>query len=608
MSRNTHRHRRSVLTGLLLILLTAALSGCAPRKNQSESTPADAIEPASEYAAATRDPIATEVARDVLAAGGNAADAAFAVGAAISVSEPHFSHALGGGTWALYYNAADNAVRALDGVGRSGSLVDPGFFRDPARNTPFGTHRVVVPGAWDAWMLLLRDEGSMDLDSLLEPAIAMAAGGVPASRSMVGFILQEESRIRQFPHSAAIFLPDGTPPQVGEPIIQENLAATLRELAHAYREAYERSSEVSREQRRRAGIQAAREYYYRGPIARDLSRFILSTGGFVQERDFARFAAAWREPLHTSYKDTVVYSPPPNSQGISMLLALNILEHLELSPDAEDPLNIHRIIEATKLAKIDTWHYVADPLSMPVSARELLDKGYAARQAQRIQDDAVITWPREGGLHLSEQNNTTTFSVVDADGNAAAVTTSTGAQFLVGGDTGILLNQRMAVMEITRENPNSIAPDKKPRHTVKPYMAFRNGRFLIAGGNTGFDTQPQGQIQQFINLIEFGMSPQEAVSQRRYITHAFPASHHPHAASNELFLEPGTPARIREDLQRRGHDVGRSGIIGNAVMLYRNPATGTLEFGADPRGENSGFTADRYRPQRGHEASGRESR
>ncbi len=548
-------------------------------------------------AAVTRDPLASEVGRAILSRGGNAADAAVAIGLAISIAEPQFSHALGGGTWALYYNADRDRVRALDGVGYSGSRVELDFFRDPGLNTPFGPHRVIVPGAWDGWMLMLRDEGSMHLDELLEPAIAMAANGIPASRSMVGFIIQERHNIRRYPDTAAVFLPEGEPPAIGDIIVQENSARTLRGLAAAYRNAYDGlemaaslpSEEEEHLHRREAGIQAARDHYYRGPVAEELARFLENNGGFVTKDDFAGFEAQWLEPIYTMYRDTLVYGSPPNSQGASMLMALNILENLDLSAGPGDPDVIHRIVEATKLAKIDTWHYIADPDSMPLQVEQLLDKEYALQQAERIADDRVITWPEEGGVNLSEENNTTTFSVVDADGNAAAVTSSTGAQFLVGGKTGILLNQRMAIMEIAEGNPNIIAPNKKPRHTVNPYMAFRNGRFLIAGGNTGFDTQPQGQIQQFLNLVEFDMSAREAVSRKRFITHTFPASHHPHAATNELYLERGFPPDAAEELRSRGHTIGRSGIIGNANVIYRNPETDELEYGADPRGENSGF-------------------
>ncbi len=539
------------------------------------------------FAVASRDPLATDVAHEVLLCGGTAADAAFALGVAISVSEPHFSHALGGGTWSLYYNSSRDEVRALDGVGTSGSRVELEFFQDPERNVPYGSHRVIVPGAWDAWMIMLRDEGELHMDELMEPAIRMARDGVPASRSMVSFIRQEKPNIAAHEPTARVFLPKGSPPQIGELMVQADLAETLQGLADAYRRAYERHG-GSRTDRRLAGIEAARDHYYRGPIADALSRFLEEDGGFVTSEDFARFAAGWREPIYTTYRDTTVYGSPPNSQGASMLIALNLLERMDLSGGPDDPLTVHRVVEATKLGKIDTWHYVAEPASMPLHVDDLLAKEYAAHRARRIRDESVITWPEAGGMNLPENASTTMFAIVDADGNAAAVTTSTGAQFLVGGDTGILLNQRMAIMELAEANPNVIAPNKKPRHTVNPYMAFRAGRLLMAGGNTGFDTQPQGQVQQFINVVEFGMTPQEAVSHRRFVTHAFPASHHPHRATNELFLETGTPSSVADGLRERGHIIGRSGIIGNANLVYWNQATGRLEFGVDPRGENSG--------------------
>jgi len=544
---------------------------------------------AGPFAVATRDPRATRVAFDVLQDGGTAADAAFAAGMVLSVVEPHFSHALGGGTWALYYDAARDRVRALDGVGPTGSQVDISFFQDPQRNTPYGGHRVIVPGAWDAWMVLLRDHGAMHLDGLMEPAIRLAREGAAASRSMVGFILQERCNILTMPDTAAVFLPGGRAPKIGDVVVQSDLACTLQSIADTYRAAFDREAGSSAD-RRTAGIQAARDYYYRGPIARELVCFLQANNGFLTAEDFASFRAQWREPIFTRYKDRTVYGCPPNSQGVSMLMALNILENFDLAAGPDDPDVVHAIAEATKLAKIDTWHYVAAPEAMCVDVERLLSKDYARRQADRIAADAVIRWPAEGGLCLNEENNTTTFSVVDGEGNALALTTSTGAQFLVGGRTGILLNQRMAIMAIAEENPNCIAPCKKVRHTVNPYMAFRDGRFSMAGGNTGFDTQPQGQIQQFLNIVEFSMSPQEAVARPRFITHAFPASHYPHRATNELFLEAGFPDELVRSLADRGHVMGRSAIIGNGNVIVSDPSTGELATGADPRGENLGLT------------------
>ncbi len=541
------------------------------------------------YAVVSRDPIASRIGFEVLERGGNAADAAAAIAFAISVSEPHFSHALGGGTWALYYEAESEQVYAVDGVGPAGQNIDIEFFRDPQKNTGYGVHRTIVPGAWDGWMLWLDRFGTEELDSLLQPVIDLAEQGVPASRSMRGFIVQEQARIASMPHTAEVFLPEGRPPALGSLIYQPNLGGTLRELRDAYRSARDGSSEDV-QSARIAGLQAARDYYYRGPIAERLTAFLQSKGGFLVPEDFAAFEAELREPISTEYRGVTVYQAPPNSQGISMLMALNILEGYDLSslgPDSGEA--VHYIIEATKLGKIDVYHYVGDPSFVDVPVETLLSEEHARAQRERIDPLHALEWPAEGGIAVAADSNTTSFVVYDSWGNAASVTTSTGAQFLVGGETGIMLNQRMANMEIAAANPNMIAPGKKVRHTVNAYLATRDGRPYIFGANTGYDTQPQGKIQQFVNVVDFGMTPQEAVARRRYITHAFPASTYPHLATNELYLERGFPPELEKDLVARGHTVGTSGIIGNANMIMVDHDTAQLQLGADPRGENLGL-------------------
>ncbi len=568
--------------------LTAPAGGDHARAFSETGEPAaiasDATGEEGRFAVVTRDRNASLIGFQVLEAGGTAADAAFAVGVAISVSEPHFSHALGGGTWALYYDAERETVEAVDGVGPAGSLVDIEFFRDPLRNTYLGMHRVIVPGAWDAWMLMLDRYGTMELDELMTPAITLARNGVAVTRSLAGFILQEQPHILRFPETAAVFLPGGRPPAVGDTLYQHDLADTLELIVDAYR--------AARPEGRSAALRAASDVFYRGPVAEAIVSYSEQHGGFLTREDFAGFAAQVVSPISTTYRGIRVYSPPPNSQGIAMLMALNILEGFDFvgrTPD--DPWVIHRVVEATNLAKIDTWHYVGDPAWVDVPVGELLSAEHARRQRARIRPDRVTRWPAPGGL--SSSNNTTTFSVLDRWGNAAAVTTSIGSQFLIAGTTGINVNQRMANMEITEDNPNMIAPGKKVRHTVNPYMAFRNGRPFILGGNTGFDTQPQGQIQQFINVVDFGLSAQEAVSRPRYIAHGFPSSTYPHAAGNHLFVETGFPAATLNALAAIGHTFGSPAIIGNGNMTKIDPVTGSVTVGADPRGENLGLVGPR---------------
>jgi gamma-glutamyltranspeptidase/glutathione hydrolase len=198
-------------------------------------------------------------------------------------------------------------------------------------------------------------------------------------------------------------------------------------------------------------------------------------------------------------------------------------------------------------------------------------------------------WPIAGGLGDRKYSHTTTYSIVDKDGNGAAVTTSLGSQFLVVGDTGILINNRVPMMEIAEGNPNIVEPKKKVRHTSNPYMAFKDGKLYILGGNTGVDTQPQGQIQQFLDVVEFGLNPQEAVAHPRYIVHSFPAARYPYRATNELGLEAGYPKEVAEALEAKGHKLAKFAVYGNANMTVIDQKRGIIMVGGDPRGENLGM-------------------
>lgn len=201
----------------------------------------------------------------------------------------------------------------------------------------------------------------------------------------------------------------------------------------------------------------------------------------------------------------------------------------------------------------------------------------------------AMTWPIAGGLGERKYGHTTTYSIADKYGNGAAVTTSLGAQFLVVGDTGILINNRVPMMEVAEGNPNLTEPRKKVRHTSNPYIAFKDGKLYILGGNTGGDTQPQGQIQQFIDVVEFGLNPQEAVEHPRFISTCLPAVRHPHRVENKLGLEAGYPQEVAEALEAKGHELSPRALVGNANMTVIDQERGIIMLGADPRGENLGM-------------------
>lgn len=518
---------------------------------------------------------ATDAGLEMLAAGGTAADAALAIASVLSVVEGWFSSVLGGGTWGLYYDAASGAVTSLDGVGPTGSKATREDYE--ARAGESGIHQSNVPGAWDGWMMWLDRYGRMDLGDVLAPAIAIARDGHEASFEMAYWAGMLEDEIFAIPASKRVYAPNGSILAPGDTISMPNLADTFEALTSAYDGALVDS--------RSAAVQAARDYYYRGPLAEAIVAFSDENDGYLTLDDFANFSAEIVSPISILYHDVSVYQSPPNSQGATMLLALNILKGMGLPDyDIDDPDAVHMQIEAMKLAFADRYRYIGDPDRVEIPLEELLSDDYAAQQRERIDLDRAMEWPIEGGLaRASAPAHTTTFQVVDRDGNAATVTTSLGAQFLVIGDTGIHLNNRMRMLSVEEGNVNELEPGYKVRHTSCPYMALRNGRPYILGGNTGVDTQPQGQLQQFLSAMEFGLDAQEAIDRPRWVSTAFPGAAHPWSVGNELQMQRGFSPTVLSTLQVKGHEIViGDGIFGYASMIIVDDDGVGAEVGAEP--------------------------
>lgn len=525
--------------------------------------------------------LATRAGITTLERGGNAADAAVAVAATLSVVEPWFSSVLGGGTWALYYDASENMVTSLNGVGPTGSNASIENYGPRAGEG--GIHQSNVPGAWDGWMLWLEAHGTLDLAEILEPAITVAREGYPVSAQMASWL--ERSAISARPDTASIYAPGGVVLGEGETVYQLDLANTFEALANAYDGALPKG--------RSAAIQAARDYYYRGPLAEAIVEFSDANGGYLTIEDFNGFAAEIMDPISIDWDEEItVYQNPPNSQGITMLLALNILKGFDFGrfDGMHDPAALHLQVEALKLAFTDRHFYVGDPERIDIPVEWLLSEEHAAEQRARISDSSDLRWPIDAAeapatfdTPLDEEiGDTTTFHIVDRDGNAAAVTTSLGAQFLVVGDTGINMNNRMRFLSLEEGNANELTPGFTVRHTSNPYMVFRNGRLYILGGNTGADSQPQVQLQQFINIVEFGLGAQDAVSAPRFVDNSFPATTYPYDAPNILEMQSGFPGETVEALERLGHDVVvGSGTYGTGEILLIAQDGASAEFGAD---------------------------
>ncbi len=564
-----------------------ALSGGAvmPAANRGilPAVAAQAIEPdPGEHvqAVVSSHELATNAGLEMLAAGGTAADAAIAVAGALTVIEPWFSSALGGGTWALYFDAEAEAVTSLDGVGPIGSNATRDDYASRAEAN--GMHQSIVPGSWDGWMLWLDRFGQLDLGQVLAPALRLARDGYPVSADMARWLEMDAEFIAGYPDSARTYVSDGELPAAGNVMHQEEMANTFDALIRAYDEGAARS--------RSEGIQAARDYYYRGPLAEAIVAVSDREGGYLTLEDFQSFEAEIVDALAIDYRDGItVYENPPNSQGITMLLALNILKGYDFSGvDRYDPDAVHLQVEAVKLAFADRHWYVADPDRIDVPVDELLSDEHAARQRDRINMNQALRWPIAGGLEDRNPTHTTTFHVVDRFGNGAAVTTSLGAQFLLIGDTGIHINNRMRMTSVEPGNANELTPGTKLRHTSNPYMALRLGRPYLLGGNTGVDTQPQGQMQQVINVVDFALTAQEAIDAPRFVSTAFPAGDQPWDVGNQLQMEDGFPEALVQALAERGHDiVVGEGIFGSANMIVVNQEGTDAEVGAESRSETA---------------------
>lgn len=521
--------------------------------------------------------LATEAAMEVLQSGANAADAAFTTAAVLTIVQPWFSSVMGGGTWALYYDASTGRVRAQDGVGIAASGATSEFFLDPDNASRSGMHQAIVPGAWAGWMEWLKAEGTAHLDDLLQPAVEIAEEGYEVYGEMRTWLERGENNIRNWPYSREIYMPDGELLEMGEIVRQPRMAETFREVQRVYRRHLSRG--------RSAALDAANDYFYRGPIAESIVEYSKAHGGLFELSDFTGFRTGMVDPISIEYRDLTVYQNPPNSQGITMLMALKILEGYDFSsytPNA--PEAIHLQAEAIKIAHGAKHRHVGDPDWVDVPVEALLSERFADEAREMISMNRVLTWPFPEIIAELERSNTTTYSIVDSEGNGAAVTTSLGAQFLVAGPSGIHINNRMRMFYYAEGYPNSVEPGKKVRHTSNPYLVLQDGNLYILGGNTGVDTQPQGQVQQFISVVEFGLSAQEAVSRPRFITRAFPAGQWPFRANNDLAMEPGTPDWLRSAMAEMGHVVISGGIWGDAQMIVIDPDTDEIETGTDPRG------------------------
>ncbi len=514
-------------------------------------------------------PLAATAGVRVLADGGNAFDAAIATAAVEAVTVPP-ACGIGGEPFALLYDAKSGKLHGLSGSGKAPRAASRGWFVERGyRHMPLeGPLAAAIPGEILAWEQIAERFGSRPLASLLEPAIGYAEDGFAISEQLAGGFAALNGKLAKFPDSREIFTRDGRPLLAGDRLVQTNLARTLKAVA-------------------RGGAEA----FYKGDIGREMARAIQAAGGLYTAQEIAEHENEWRSPpISTTYRGNAVYETAPPSQGLALLEILNILEGFDLSAmgfyTAE---SVHTMVEAKKLAFADRNRYAGDPRFVETPLEEMLSKRFAARRRREIGELAGSYEGGEVAPPLAGDGNTSYFCVVDADGNAVSFIHSLSMGFgsgFVAGSSGALLNNRIGRgFSLVTGHPNVIEGGKRTMHTLNAYMVMRGGAPYLVGGTPGGDKQIAWNAQVISNVLDHGMSAQEAVEAPRWTSS--PGTD-PHTVDDPftLELEGGMDAREVADLRARGHDViERDGRVfgGSAKLIAIDPATGVRTAGSDPR-------------------------
>jgi len=507
---------------------------------------------------ATSQPLASQVGLEVLKRGGNAVDAAIAMAAVLNVTEPMMT-GVGGDMFAIVYWAKTKELKGLNASGRAPHALSLDYFakNNIKRMPEFGMTSITVPGAFDGWTTLRDKYGTMKLADLLAPAIGYAENGFPVMEKAAEDWNAEVEKLKRTPAAASNYLIDGRAPQPGEIFRQPNLARTLHTIADGGRDAF-----------------------YKGPIAKAIVDYMKDNGGFITMEDLAATKADWVEPISTNYRGYQVYELPPNGQGITALIALNILEGFDLGAMRSQPAQYyHTMIEAMKLAFADRNRYIADPTFSKVPVSELLSKDYAAKRRALIDPRKALDNPPPGDINLG--SDTTYFTVVDKDGNAVSFINSLFDAFgsgVVAGDTGIVFQNRGSAFSLDPKHPNAIAPGKRPFHTLIPAMVMKDNQLFISFGVMGGAIQAQGHVQVLVNLIDLKMGLQEAIDAPRYRF----------TSGRSVLLEDELGSSVIEQLLSMGHVRGKPpGVLrssmggGQAIMI--DPVSKTLMGASDPR-------------------------
>ncbi len=583
------------------------------------------------WMAITGKPLGATAGAKIFERGGNAVDAACAMIAATSTMWDVLHW--GGETQALIYDPRTQQVIAINGLGMAPTGATPEFFKRKGFKYPpaYGPLAAVTPGTPGGIILMLQEYGTLSLAEVLAPAIELA-DGYPIDGETADLIERWKDKLKEWPYSKQVMLPHPgsarEAPRAGEIFRQPDLAATLRKMVEAEKQA------LAAGKSRKEALQAAYDRFYRGDIAQEFVRGVQEQGGLITLDDLAHWRPLIEQPLSTSYRGVEVYKLDVWTQGPALLQSLNILENFDVRAMGYNSANyIHTVYQAMNLAFADRDFYYGDPSFPPATpTKGLLSKEYAKQRAATIRMDRNDVnagpgdpYPFQGGKNpyggqLQQQrktaldsldkaeltarqladfeagfrSGTTTVMAADANGWLVSVTPSGGwVPATIAGRTGIGLSQRMQSFVLDpAENPfNVVAPGKRPRVTLTPSLALKGGKPWLAFAVQGGDSQDQNLLQFFLNVQEFGMTPQEAAEAANFNSYQMQASFDQHASQpGRIVLNSSMPQWVTRELIGRGYkpefEARTSGPI-NAILI--DPENGTFWGGSSNHGEDYGI-------------------
>jgi gamma-glutamyltranspeptidase/glutathione hydrolase len=473
---------------IIILLLIAVFSSAQDRITGREfATRSEVI--ARNGMAATSQPLATQVALDILKKGGNAFDAAIAANAVLGVVEPTGS-GIGGDLFAIIWSVDKGKLYGLNASGRSPRSLKLEYFKENSieKIPSYGPLPVSVPGCVDGWFEIHDMFGQLPMKDILQPAINYARDGFPVTEVIAYYLQTSTELLKDYPNIKEVYMPGGKAPAKGEIFRNPFLAGTLEKIA-----------------------KGGRNEFYRGTIARAIDAFMKTQGGFLAYDDLSRHHSEWVEPVSTNYRGYDIWELPPNGQGIAALQMLNILEGYDLAAMGFGSSEyIHLFTEAKKLAFEDRARYYADPTFSTVPVSQLISKKYAAERRKLIDRNSAAKVFPTGKI---EAGNTVYLTVADKYGNMISLIQSNyrgmGSGMCPTG-LGFILQDRGEMFTLEEGHTNVYAPGKRPFHTIIPAFITRNGKPWISFGVMGGDMQPQGHVQIVINLIDFKMNLQEA--------------------------------------------------------------------------------------------------